>query len=189
MRASLISACLMTACILAAVGPVAAADLGEGYAEPPYDDNGDYGYGDERDPPQPRYGDRYGEAPPPDRYQEPYDDDAEPPHGSIKDGYPVPVPPPRASAPPPRYADRPPPRAERYACLEPRQIRRRLRGEGWLGIRPMGGDGVIVHLRAGRYDSSSVFHLRVDRCSGEVIAARPRARHFAYRDWRRDRRW
>jgi hypothetical protein len=178
MRASFITGCLMTVCVVAAALPRAAsaADLeGEDYAEAPY------------------YDDDYSGAPPDgDRghaYREGYDD-AEPAPGSIKDGYPVPMPPPRASAPPPRYADRPPPRREHYACLEPWQIKRQLRGEGWSGIRPMGGDGSIVHIRARRFDSSSVFHLRVDRCSGEVIAARPHVHHYAYRDWRwDDRRW
>lgn len=189
MRASIITGCLMTAFVLVTAPHVAsAADLdGEEYAEPPYDEGyNERGYGGERD--QPR---DYSEAPPPDTY---YDDEpGEPRPGSIKDGYPVPMPPPRASAPPPppRYVERGPGRAERYACLDRWQIRRRLRSEGWTGIRPMGGDGAIVHLRANRFDSSTDFHLRVDRCSGDVIAAHPhRARNYAYRDWRwQQRRW
>ncbi len=196
MRASLITGCLMSACILAAAlplsRPAAAADLdGEGYVEPPYDEGayGDADYDDERAPPR---HDRYGEAPAPDRYGDAYADreyeGRESLPGSIKDGYPVPMPPPRAEAPPPRYAERPPLRAERYACLDRWQIARRLRREGWTDIRPMGGDGDIVRIRANRFDSSSAFRLRVDRCSGEVLAARPLARHFAYRDWRWDRR-
>lgn len=191
MRASFLTGCLMTACVFAVASPLSqtasAADLdGEGYAEL-YDDDAGL---DERAPP-PRYADRYGEAPPEQRYERSYEDSYgdEPPPGSIKDGYPVPMPPPRASAPPPRYADRPPPRAGRYACAEPWQIKRELRRRGWSGIRPMGGDGGIVHIRARRYDSSSVFHLRVDRCSGEVLTARPQVRHYAYRDRRWDRRW
>jgi hypothetical protein len=196
---------LVTACIFAVAlplsGAASAADLdGEGYAEPPYDDGSyrddgfgegvsDGGYGEEGDPAQPRY-DRYGAAPSPDRYREPYDagEPIEPRQGSIKDGYPVPMPPPHASAPPPRYGDTRPPRAERYACLDRWQIKRRLRGEGWSGIRPVGGNGGIVHMRARRFDSSSLFGLRVDRCSGAVLAARPLGRHLADRDWRRDRR-
>jgi hypothetical protein len=190
MRVSLITGCLMSACIFAAAlplsRPASAADLdGDGYAEPPYDDSayGDGGYDDDE-----RY-DRYGEAPPPDRYRDSYNGREQLP-GSIKDGYPVPMPPPQASAPPPppRYAERPPVRVDRYACLDRWQIRHRLRREGWTGIRPMGGDGEIVHIRANRFDSSSMFHLRVDRCSGAVLTARPQVRHFAYRDWRWERR-
>ncbi len=199
MRASFITGGLMTAFVLAASLPlsyaVSAADLdGEGYAEPPYDDGAyndrgynDGGYGDERDA-QPG---RYSEAPPPGRYDEPYDDrgPAEPPRGSIKDGYPVPM-------PPPRYGDRgPPERAERYACLDRWQIKRRLRHDGWAGIWPMGGDGAIVQVRARRIESGRPFLLRVDRCSGEVVAARPEylrsfafsERRFPERRW--DRRW
>lgn len=191
MRVSFVTGCLMTAFVLAASLPfsriASAADLdGDRYAEPPYDD-GTYGneeYGDDESDQQPPS--RYGEAPPSDRDYG-YDDraPAEPPRGSIKDGYPVPMPPPRAEAPPPppRYVERPPVRVDRYACLDRWQIRRRLRGEGWSGIRPMGGDGGIVHIRARRFDSSSMFHLRVDRCSGAVLTARPEfLRTFAFRE-------
>jgi hypothetical protein len=194
MRVSFVTGCLMTAFVLAAslssLRTASAADLdGERYAEPPYDE-GAYGneeYGDdESNPPPAGYGERYGEAPPSDRDYG-YDDRAspEPPRGSIKDGYPVPMPPPRAEAPPPppRYVERPPVRVDRYACLDRWQIRRRLRGEGWSGIRPMGGNGGIVDIRARRFDSSSMFHLRVDRCSGAVLTARPEfLRTFAYRE-------
>lgn len=107
--------------------------------------------------------------------------------GSIKDGYPVPMPPTgtdgrgwddvkRFNPPPPRFA-----------CLERWQVRQELRRRGWTDIRPMGGDGRIVHVRARRFDSSSVFSLKVERCSGEVLAARPfYLRSFAYgeRPWR-----
>lgn len=160
MRASLFTGCL-TAALAAAVLPLphaaSAADLyGDDYAAQSYDDAYDTG------PMRP---------------------------GSIKDGYPVPVPPPEASAPPPRYAERPPVRVERYTerydvCLERWEVRSELRREGWNDIRPMGGDGSIVHIRARRYDSRRLFDLRVDRCSGEVLAVRPAHRGVAYRDWR-----
>lgn len=193
MRASFITRCLATALVLAAAPllfprAASAADLyGEGYAEPPpYEDNAyDEGaYGDEDGPP-PRYADRYGEAPSPDGDDELYDA-VEPAPGSIKDGYPVPMPPPRVTERlPERYApDRYAP--ERYACLDRWQIRRALHREGWSDIRPMGGDGRVVKIRARRFDSSSVFRLRVDRCSGRVLAARPdHLRSYAYRE----RRW
>ncbi len=151
------------------------------------------GYDDERAPPP---GERFGAAPP-DRGGGAYsgrgddagrwDDTPAPRSGSIKDGYPVPMPPPRAESPP-RHVERPPVRIGRHACLETWQIRSRLRWEGWTHVRPLGGEGGIVRMRAGRFDSSSVFDLRVDRCSGEVLAAWPRARHFAGHDWHRDRR-
>ncbi len=179
MRASILTTCLMTAAIACVTLPLSrgatAADLyGEG-VEPPYDDGG---YAEER----------YSEAPPPgDRYQERYDAaPVEPQRGSIKDGYPVPVPPPRYSEPAPdRYV---PARPERFACLERWQIRQQLRRDGWDDIRPMGGDGGFVSIRARRFDSGRLFQLRVDRCSGAVLAARPHyLRTFAYRDWRWDR--
>ncbi|MGE0024425.1 MAG: hypothetical protein AB7S70_12435 [Hyphomicrobium sp.] len=211
MRASIVTVCLATALALASTLPLAraasAADLdGERYAEPPYDDEQRYGepdYGDdERYAPPGRYSEAPPQEPPQNRYDqdrydrerydgEAYDDRApgEVP-GSIKDGYPVPVPAPRYGehAPPPeRYEER---RGERYACLDRWQIRRRLRNDGWEGIRPLGGDEGIVHVRAHRIESGRPFALRVDRCSGEVVDARPeRRRAFAYRDWRRDRRW
>ncbi len=210
----LMSACFALA-VLAGTRPAAAAGPDEGYygegpsMEEPYDDGAagidgrDYGhdggryggdgYDDKRAPPP---GDRFGAAPP-DRFR-----GADPgrgadtdrwdgvpaARGSLKDGYPVPMPAPRVSVPPPRHVERPPVRIGRHACLDPWQIRRQLRWEGWTGVRPMGGDGGIVRMRAGRFDSSSVFDLRVDRCSGEVLAAWPRPRHFAGRDWHWDRR-
>jgi hypothetical protein len=186
MRASFITAGLMTALVLVAAPlprqTASAADLGEDYAEPPYAEGGDDGaYDDGAYANAPAYDERsrhsYSET---HEYEQSYDA-AEPPRGSVKDGYPVPV-------PPPRYGDRRPDRVEHFAtCLDTWQIRRRLRGEGWSGIRPMGGDGGIVHIQARRFDSSSIFHLRVDRCSGAVIAARPeRLRSFALRErpWR-----
>jgi hypothetical protein len=182
MRASFITASLMTALVLAGTQlsfsrAASAADLyGEDYSEaPPPSDAPGY-YDDEDAPPQ-DHGNRgrYSEAPPPDRYDDRYDRAPEPPRGSIKDGYPVPQPPPA------RYSE--PPRRDRYACLDRWQIKRELRREGWTDLRPVGGDGRIVHALARRFDSSTRFRLRVDRCSGEVLAARPEfLRTFAFRE-------
>lgn len=193
MRASFITASLMTALVLAGTQlpfsrAASAADLyGEDYSEgAPPSDGPDYYADDDNASPQDQYDQgRYSEAPPPDRYDEPYDRGAEP-RGSIKDGYPVPVPPPA------RYSE-PPPRQDRYACLDRWQIKRELRREGWRDVRPLGGDGGVVHILARRFDSSSNFRLRVDRCSGAVIAARPEyLRTFAFRErepyWP-ERRW
>jgi len=164
MRASSITASLMTALCLAGLlypfpRTASAADLyGDGYsgAPPP----GDYeDFADEGAPP-PEYDDG---APPPERYAEPYDRVPEGHAGSIKDGYPVPV-------PPPRYSEA---RPERYACLDRVEIRRRLRHDGWRDMRPLDRDGPLVDIRARRVESGRAFLLRVDRCSGDVVAARP----------------
>jgi hypothetical protein len=198
MRASFVTASLMSVLVVAAsqlpsAREAVAADLyGEDYSEgAPPSDGADY-YDDESAPPQAGYDDggynrgRYSEAPPPGRYDERYDRVPEPPRGSIKDGYPVPVPPPA------RYSE-PLPRRERYACLDRWQIKQGLRREGWVDLRPVGGDGERVRIRARRVDSGRVFMLRVDRCSGEVVAARPEyLRTFAFRernDYWPERRW
>lgn len=180
------AAVLLTACTMAATtfagAPARAADLyGESYVEPPYDDEPGYagnGYG------APDEGD--------DRY-----DAAEPMPGSIKDGYPVPMPAPGYAEDRGRErvyerverrvqrVERPVQRVERAACLPRWEVRRRLADQGWSDVRPMGGGDGVVRMSARRFDSSSRFRLRVDRCSGEVLAARPDHTHnFAYRDYR-----
>jgi hypothetical protein len=191
----------MTASLLAAVAFVASTPTGAGSARaadlsgppPQYDQGYDEGYDgrggdryapdDDAGPPPSGYEERYGEAPPDvdaDRYEGP------PPQGSLKDGYPVPV-------QPPRYGDRPPERYDdRYACLDPGRIAHRLHAGGWYDVRPVGGEGPLVRVQARRYDSSSLFLLRVDRCTGAVASARPLfLRTFAYapRPWRRWDRW
>jgi hypothetical protein len=185
-------------------GSARAADLyGENYVEPPYDepgysDNGyENGYSEneysERSyAPRDAYDARDGGYRAADRYEP-----AEPLPGSIKDGYPVPVPAPgysdnrrqeRVQERVYERVERRVDRRARHACLERWEIRRRLADQGWAGIRPMGGADGIVNITARRFDSSSRFLLRVDRCSGEVLAARPDRylRSFAYRDnrWR-----
>lgn len=200
MRELSIAASLFSAVVLAAVpgGAASAADLS---GPPPaydqgYEEGGDDSYASDEDrgpPPggyaeryerrEEGYEERYRAAPPPaDEDDDDYADG--PPAGSVKDGYPVPV-------PPPRYGDRGPgPGPDRYACLEPYQIEHRLHARGWIDIRPMGGQDGFVRVQARRPDSSSVFVLRVDRCSGEVAWSRP-IRTFAYapRPWHRWHRW
>jgi len=202
MRERSVAASLVSAVVLAVTpgAAVRAADLSgpppgydQGYDDQAYDngadDNGAYDerYAPDDDgPPPARYarpGARYGEAPPPEADDEDYDR-VPPPPGSVKDGYPVPV-------SPPRYGDRgPPERGDRYACLAPYQIEHRLRVRGWTDIRPMGADRGLVRVEARRRDSSSLFLLRVDRCSGDVVFSRP-MRTFAYapRPWHRGQRW
>ena len=184
MRGSLIAGCVASAFALFPIASLprsaAAADLdGDQYAEP-YDDgsNGAYDSGE--------YNDRSDYDRRADTYSERDDDgrDERLP-GSVKDGYPVPVAPPR-QAEYPRYREAPVEPRERFACLDRWQIRHRLRDGGWRAIRPMGGDGEVVQIRARRFDSSSEFKLRVDRCTGDVLAARPfYLRSFAYgeRPW------
>jgi hypothetical protein len=53
------------------------------------------------------------------------------------------------------------------------QIRSRLRGEGWVDLRPLDREGPSTLVRARRVDTGRVFTLRVDRCSGEIVDARP----------------
>jgi hypothetical protein len=99
----------------------------------------------------PRYGDReWGDA---GRY---------PPHGSTRDDYLAPM------VRPPRFADVP-----YNGCLPSWRIRHRLRAEGWSDLRPLDKRGEVVIVRAVRRDRGQVFTLRIDRCSGAIVDARP----------------
>jgi hypothetical protein len=164
-------------------GPKAhAADLyGENYYPPqeaqPYDDPR-YADGDRYPPPRGAYRDDDNDD---DRYVErdgKYDGrDDYPYRGSTKDGY----------APPPRFADR------AYGpdgrCAARWQIRSRLRNEGWVDLQPLDRGGETAFLRARRVESGRVFTLRVDRCTGEIVDARPHYLRafgaYAPRPWRR----
>ena len=88
--------------------------------------------------------------------------------------------------PPIRYTDRHAPYAQGHdhsyrhgydqragACLPRWQVRKLLRSEGWVDIQPLDRDRRIVTLRARREETGRMFLLRVDRCSGEVVRARP----------------
>jgi hypothetical protein len=163
--------------------PLAAADLDD--VEPPrrfgspYDD--------------PRYADLYGDAPlvaprPERRYALPY-----PPHRPHPDYDPRPAygyaqpPIPRV----PVYRDEPAPR--RYVDLEPRSprddygygygrapgclgkdaVRWQLERQGWQGFHdPRVVDRDVAWVKA-RRPSGRLFQLQLDRCSGEILAARP----------------
>jgi hypothetical protein len=161
-----------------ACGPKAhAADLyGENYYPPqdaqPYDEP-PYAEGERAPPPRApyehgpaQYDDNYDRPDRADRYVErdrPYDGrDDYPYRGSLKDGY---VP------PPPRFADRS--YGRNGNCLARWQVRSRLRSEGWVDLQPLerGDDMTLVSAR--RAESGRVFTLRVDRCSGEIVDARP----------------
>lgn len=165
MSARALAATLLAAMTFVAAPHVRAADLyGENY-NPPADtgeyDEGPVGACDDRGPcdegpPPARYSDRgaYDGEPAPDEYR----------GGSIKDGYPEPVPPPRYGEG--RY------RAE-TACVPRWQIKRRLRDEGWVDLWPVDREGPIGSLKARRIHSGRMFVLDIDKCTGEIVHARP----------------
>ncbi len=88
----------------------------------------------------------YGEGPRYDRYAVP-PVDFEPPY-------------------PPRYADR------GTACVPREVVRHRLLSEGWGDFRDFEPRGRVVLVQA-RRPSGRLFDLTIDRCSGEVVDARP----------------
>ena len=60
----------------------------------------------------------------------------------------------------------------RYGCLYPYEIRRSLRGRGWFNVRPLDVRRGAVVVKASRPNGRR-FRLRVDRCTGDIIKARP----------------
>lgn len=159
--------------------------------EPGYEPNYDSGYQ------KPRYADPYSDAPPPERYAGP-PQDIEPPYppppAANGKGFAEPPYPPAASngkgfAEPrfagPRYAYREP------RCVPRRIVRRRLRAEGWRDFHDFRPEGPIMLVRARRW-SGRPFKLAIERCSGQIVEARPlRRRHlgpFAFGP-RRGRFW
>ncbi|MFM2423497.1 MAG: hypothetical protein RL291_2027 [Pseudomonadota bacterium] len=161
---------------LAAV-PAQAADLD--YRTPPSDRYGT-AYAD------PRYADLYGQR---ERVPPPYKPYAHPgyapphvpipqapvyraPHDEYEPRYGYAPPP--AYAPPP-HAYEPPRRApgRTAGCLPKQVIERELVADGWRDFHaPEVLNSQEAHIRARRPDGR-LFQLRVDRCSGEIIAARP----------------
>jgi hypothetical protein len=77
-------------------------------------------------------------------------------------------------------------------CVPQKVIRRELRREGWVAIRPLETEGRIATLKARRKHSGRRFILKVHKCSGEIVSVRRRnLREFgAYdrRPWRDDYR-
>lgn len=59
-----------------------------------------------------------------------------------------------------------------YSCLYPREVWYSLRARGWHGVRPVGRKPGVVFVRASRPNGRS-FRLKVDRCTGEILKARP----------------
>ena len=79
-----------------------------------------------------------------------------------------------------RYAQPPadfePPYPPRYAgggpCVPREAVRDRLLSEGWGDFRDFEPRGRVVMVQA-RRPSGRLFDLTIDRCSGEVVDARP----------------
>lgn len=160
MRARALAAALVAAMSIVVAPRVHAADLyGETYTPPAETDDYDEGpyAACDQDPCD-------EEAPLPESYSD-YEDAPYGYEGSLKDGLP---PPPR-----PRYGERRD-HAERV-CLPRSEIKRRLHSEGWTDLRPIDRDGPIVGVRARRSYSGRQFVLDVDRCTGDIVYARPAA--------------
>ena len=99
------------------------------------------------EPPYEGYREGHGEGPPPpDRYAE-VPEDFEPPY------------------PPPAYGDR-------GGCIPRELARDRLRAAGWHGFHAVEPLDRVVLVKA-RRPSGRHFELTIDRCSGEVVDARP----------------
>lgn len=112
-----------------------------------------------------RYGDR-GDAYAPPRYAQPDyapRDFAPPGYAPYAGGY----------APPPGYSNRGAYSSRAPGCLSKDTIQRELIAEGWRDFHaPQIIGQTEANLRARRPDGR-LFELRVDRCTGDVIAARP----------------
>ncbi|MGE0626668.1 MAG: hypothetical protein AB7O43_02505 [Hyphomicrobiaceae bacterium] len=137
--------------------PVSAADL-EG-PEPPYA---------ERSPSyDPRYDDSY-RYPPPRRYAEPRYEREDRSVYRDERGYLRPFTPPRDW------------RRDRYAsrCLPREEIRDRLESRGWNDFRDVALEEDVAILNA-RSRGGRWFELSLDRCSGDVVNARPLSRRSA----------
>jgi hypothetical protein len=163
---------------LFALAPAAsAADLDyplEDYSryEPGYEPTYGSGYR------SPRYSDPYANVPTPERYAGPPEDVAPPyppPPSANGKGFAEPAYPPAASngkgfaEPPrvvPRYAYREP------RCVPRRIVRRRLHAQGWYDLHKLRPRGPIMLVRA-RRGPGRQFKLAIDRCSGEIVEARP----------------
>lgn len=148
----------------------------------------------------PRYGDIYRHPTPPPRYAEPryeppryepprhappryaerYDEPAPRPYvHRDRRGYLEPMNPPHTY----RDYDRHSPRTA-DACVPRREVRRNLVEQGWSDFQDAELAGDTATVRA-RRPSGRQFELRVDRCSGEILEARPihlPERHYSWRD-------
>jgi hypothetical protein len=140
----------------------------------------------------PRYGDVYRHpAPPPPSYAEPRyidpprrhepprdyayrDDDDRGPVSRDRHGYLAPINPPRPHHRP----------TAGDGCISHHEIRRALVNEGWRDFQDLELRGDVAKVEARRPDGRS-YALKVDRCSGEIVHARPlddQPVPYAYRD-------
>ena len=72
-----------------------------------------------------------------------------------------------------RYSEAlPPSYGHRTGCVPRQQIRHQLERQGWSGFFAAEPRGDIAALKARRPDGR-VFALRIDRCTGEIVDARP----------------
>jgi hypothetical protein len=158
----LAAASAVAAALFATISPAVSADLyapryGSAYDEPRYGD---------------AYGETYRESSTYDRYAEPQDDFDPPyrPRTSYKDESLD-----HESFKEEIFADyygRSGRYAERGEHCVPRHIARaRLRDEGWRQFRNFEPQGRVVLAQA-RGPSGGLFDLTIDRCSGEILAAR-----------------
>ena len=77
----------------------------------------------------------------------------------------------------PQYV--PQPRAYGYSygyCLTPKQIRRKLRYEGWRKLRVKRLTSQFAIVKASRYGVR--YRLKVDRCNGYIAKAKPVGGHM-----------
>lgn len=133
---------------LCATLPAQAADLGED--EYPQSDS--YEYGTERYSYRGESFDSRTYEVPPARY----------PSGQWRDEHDVP--------PPRRLADEYAPRED--GCVPRRAIRDHLVTDGWSGFHDLEIRGRSAHIRARRPDGR-LYALKLDRCSGQIVRARP----------------
>ncbi len=105
-------------------------------------------------------------------------------YGSYKDDVAPPREPPRSILP--RYRHH---KYRRYAdghCIPRRMIRRGLRRQGWRRIRVLAIRGPVIRVKARNRYRRRPYVLALDRCTGEVMAARPLPRgHFRGRRFSR----
>ena len=102
-------------------------------------------------------------------------------YGSYKDDPGHQYEPPRATVP--RYRPRKFRRHAHPGCIPRRLIRRSLRHNGWRRIRFLGVRGPVIRVKARNRRRGGRYVLALDRCTGEVIAARPMPRF--HKRWRR----
>lgn len=97
-----------------------------------------------------------------DLYEPPYEDR----YSAVPDDFEPPY-------PPPAYA--------RRGCIPREEARERLRDAGWRGFHDVEPHEDVVRVKA-RRPSGRLYDLTIDRCSGEVVDARPiyRGGPYAY---------